>query len=209
VRSGPDGFDAGSRRWLVAVVALYNGLTVLPTVSSVRAGEPHATVAFADQVVEVLRPAALHIAHDLLPFVQVFLYQPVNQALDLIFDLLRNVGQNLLFELGPDLVAAHQVLDVGQAHRAVEEVEASLFETVQDVLDFGQAWRKLTVQFALVRCDDGFQGGGGLLVFIQGFGLGCQGSPRLVGQMFSHPQRVVELEQELGGVVEGGADELL
>jgi len=89
-------------------------------------------------VVQVQRPAALQVAHDLLPFVQVFLHQPVDQALDLIFDLLRDVGQDLLFELGPDLVAAHQVLDVGQAHSAVKEVEASLFETVQDVLDFGQ-----------------------------------------------------------------------
>jgi len=68
---------------------------------------------------------------------------------------------------------------------------------------------KFSVQFALVLCDDGFQGGGGLFIFIQGFGLGCQGSSGLVAQMFGHPQRVVELELEPGGVVEGGADELL
>jgi hypothetical protein len=38
--------------------------------------------------------------------VQVFLHQPVDQALNLFFDLLGNVGQNLLFKLGPHLFDA-------------------------------------------------------------------------------------------------------
>ena len=65
------------------------------------------------------------------------------------------------------------------------------------------------MQFALVLRDNGFQGSGGLLVFIQGFGLGRQDLPGLVDQVFGHAQRVVELELQPGGIIQGGADELL
>src|SRR5688572_29749700 len=131
---GHGSFDAGSQfaGFFVAVIALHNGLDGSSnSVDQFTAASLTRTVAFADHMLQVLRPAALQIAHDLLPFVQVFLHQPVDQALHLIFDLLGDIGQNLLFELGPHMVATHQALDVGQAHGAVKEIQATLFETVQ------------------------------------------------------------------------------
>lgn len=68
-------------------------------------------------------------------------------------------------------MAAHQGLDVIQAQGAGIEINASLIETVQDVLDFSQAWSKFIVQLALVLCDYGFHGSGGPFVFFQGIGL--------------------------------------
>ena len=99
------------------------------------------------------RPPPLDIGHHPLPFLQVLLHQPVDQPLDLFFDLLGHVGQHLLLELRPHLVAAHQFLDVGEAHGGVEEIEPALFEPVQDVLHLRQPRLKLVLQVALIVLD--------------------------------------------------------
>ena len=74
---------------------------------------------------------------------------------------LRHIGQHLLLKLRPHPVAAHQLLDIGQAQGGVEEVETALLEAVQDVFDFGQARREFALQFLLVGADHRFQGGDG------------------------------------------------
>ena len=58
----------------------------------------------------------------------------------------------------PNPVAAHQVVDVGQAQGAVEEIQPAHFEAVQDVVHLGQARRQFALQVVLVGADGGFQG---------------------------------------------------
>ena len=195
-------------RFLVAVVTLHDGLDApADSIDQLTPVCLARTSALADQLVDVLRTTALQVTHDLVPFVQVFAHQPVDQALDLIFDLLRNVGQHALLELGPHHFPAYQLLDLGQAQGAVEEVQTALLQAVQDVLHFGQARRQFAVQFALVFSNDGFQRGRGHPVFFQRFGLDLEPHCRLLDQILSHPQRIVELELQAGAVVQRGVDE--
>ena len=81
-------------------------------------------------MLDIKRLPALNVSHHSLPLLQVFLHQPVDETLNLLFDLFRHVCQHLLLELGSDFVPAHQSQDIGEAQGVVEEIEAALFEPV-------------------------------------------------------------------------------
>ena len=140
---------------------------------------------------------------------QVFLHQPVDEALDLFFDLFWNIGKDLLLELSPDLVTAYQVVHVGEAQGGIEEIEAAPFKAVQNVLNFSEPGRKFTSQFTLVGCDDSFQRCGGYFIFLQGFRLGGDILPGLFDQALGYAQWIIELEFQACRVIQRGSDELL
>src|SRR5687768_13719608 len=106
--------------------------------------------AFTDDMLHMERPAPLYISHHSLPLLQILLDQPIDQALNLVFDLLRHLSQHLLLEVGSYSVTPHQLLDIGDPHGSIEEVEPALLESVQDVLHFCQAWSELILKIALV-----------------------------------------------------------
>src|SRR6266516_7766941 len=87
--------------------------------------------AFANDLFCMERPAPLHISHHSLPFLQILLYQPIDQALDLVFDLLWYINQHAFLEFSPNFIATHQLLDLGQSDRRVKKLETALLESMQ------------------------------------------------------------------------------
>ena len=138
-------------RFLVAIIGVDNSLDGFAhCIDQFTAAHFARFNAFADDMFRMEGAPSLDIGHHALPFLQIFLHQPVDQPLDLVFDLLRDIGQHFLLELRTDLIAADQLLDVGQAHGGVEEIKSALFEAMQDVLHLCQPRPKLVLQVALI-----------------------------------------------------------
>ena len=162
--------------------------------------------ACADDMFDMQCLTPLDIGHHALPLLQILLHQPIDQALDLVFDLLRNVCQHLLLELGSYFVTPHQFLDIGETQSSIEEIEPALLEFVQDVLHFCQARVELALKVALIVFDGCFQSRGSFLVLFQILRLRLCGFGSLCNQIFCHAQRVVELELQARRVVQCGGD---
>src|SRR3990170_630522 len=197
-------------RFPIAIIRLHDALYALShRIDQFAAAYFPRLDAFTDDMLHVECPAPLDIGHHSLPLLQIPLHQPFDQALDLDFDLLRHIGQHLFLELSSYPVTAYQSLDIGQAQGIIEEVEAALLQSVQDIFHLCQARAELALQIALVVADGGLQSRGSLLVLLQILRLDLVEPLRLRDQMIRHTERVAELELKPRRVIKRGSDILI
>jgi len=101
-------------------------------------------------------PAFERACH-LVPDVQVFVDQPVDQVAHFAVNLFRHIRLDLCLEFGFDLVWFGKVENAGQFHGVVQVVLPAIFKTVEDILHFSQAGRQLGCQLATIGFQHAFE----------------------------------------------------
>ena len=104
----------------------------------------------ADDALAVLAPALGQVAGDRLPLPQVGVDEPVDELADLLLDLLRRVGDDLLLEALLHAAAVEQVHHPADPHRLVEVVVAAALHLEQDAVDVRHAELEIAGEVLLI-----------------------------------------------------------